>query len=200
MDQLKFEIPSKERELDAIEFINEFKEYNSNVEGVNGLHRYLDKYDEWLEKLEVERNNPITEKTVPMETYFVVRASDNKIVGMSNLRFALNDRFRLLGGNIGSCIRPTERGKGYSKIGLYVAFIVFKNHGVNEIMLDCDKNNTSSYKTILSMGGKLIKEERIDDLECIKQDYIINIDESMRNLSSIYQEYAICEDENQILK
>lgn len=199
MEQLKFEIPSKERELDAIEFINEFKKYNSNVEGVNGLHRYLDKYDEWLEKLEIERNNPITEKIVPMETYFIVRLSDNKIVGISNLRLALNERFKRLGGNIGSSIRPTERGKGYSKIGLYIAFYIFKKHGINEIMLDCDKNNTSSYKSIISMGGKLIQEERIEDLDCIKQDYIINIDESMDKLSSIYEQYAVYE-ENQMIK
>ena len=31
MDKFRFEIPTKEREQDAIDFINEFYEYNSNI-------------------------------------------------------------------------------------------------------------------------------------------------------------------------
>ena len=39
MDKFKFEIPTKEREQDAIDFINEFYEYNSDINGTGGLQR-----------------------------------------------------------------------------------------------------------------------------------------------------------------
>lgn len=52
MEKLKFEIPSIDRKEDAIEYINEFYEYNSKINGSGGLDRYLDNYEDWLIKLE----------------------------------------------------------------------------------------------------------------------------------------------------
>ena len=43
--------PTMEYKEKAIEFINEFYEYNSEINGVGGLYRYLDDYEGWLEKL-----------------------------------------------------------------------------------------------------------------------------------------------------
>lgn len=94
MDKFKFEIPTKEREQDAIDFINEFYEYNSNISGTGGLQRYLDNYDGWLEKLEEDYKRIPNEERVPAKTYFLVRESDNKIVGMINIRLALNERLK----------------------------------------------------------------------------------------------------------
>ena len=34
---------------------------------------------------------------------------------MINIRLALNDRLKKIGGHIGYSIRPTERGNGYNK-------------------------------------------------------------------------------------
>ena len=39
---------------------------------------------------------------------------------MINIRLALNESLKKYGGNIGYCIRPVERGKGYNKINLYL--------------------------------------------------------------------------------
>ena len=100
MDRLKYIKPTKELEAEAIDFIKEFYEYNSSIEGVNGLHRYLDNYDEWLKKIEMERHQQVDDIVVPTETYFLVRESDQKIVGMATLRFALNKRFQKFGGNM----------------------------------------------------------------------------------------------------
>ena len=52
MEKFYFEVPSIDRKKDAIDFINEFYEYNSDINGVGGLHRYLDNYEGWLEKLQ----------------------------------------------------------------------------------------------------------------------------------------------------
>ena len=82
MDKLKHVKPLKEHEKDAINYIKEFYKYNSNINGSGGLDRYLDDYDGWLKKLEDDRNRIPNEEKVPAETYFLVRESDNKIVGI----------------------------------------------------------------------------------------------------------------------
>ena len=94
MEKLKFEIPSIDRKEDAIEYINEFYEYNSKVNGSGGLDRYLDNYEDWLIKLEECASRIPNEQKVPARTYFLVRESDNKIVGMINIRLTLNENLK----------------------------------------------------------------------------------------------------------
>ena len=54
MEKLELIQPNKSYEKQAIEYIKEFYKYNSNINGVGGLYRYLDNYDDWLKKLEEE--------------------------------------------------------------------------------------------------------------------------------------------------
>ena len=187
MDKLKHVKPLKEHEKDAINYIKEFYEYNSNINGAGSLHRYLNDYDGWLKKLDDDRNRIPSEEKVPAETYFLVRESDNKIVGMINIRLVLNERLRKEGGHIGYGIRPTERRKGYNKINLYLGLKCLKNHGVKEAFLDCDKDNLGSAKTIKSLGGRLIGEYYNDDIKCIVQDYLIDVEKSLSKNEKIYE-------------
>ena len=129
MEKLKHVKPSKEYEQEALEYINEFYEYNSDINGTGGLQRYLDNYDGWLEKLEEDRTRIPNEEKVPAETYFLVRENDNKIVGMINIRLTLNENLKKFGGHIGYSIRPTERKKGYNKVNLYLGLLCSKEHG-----------------------------------------------------------------------
>ena len=46
---------------------------------------------------------------------FLVREVDNMIIGMVNIRLALNEKLKNRNGNIGYSIRPTQRRKGYNK-------------------------------------------------------------------------------------
>lgn len=111
MEKLKHVKPSKEYEQEALEYINEFYEYNSDINGTGGLQRYLDNYDGWLEKLEEDRTRIPNEEKVPAETYFLVRENDNKIVGMINIRLTLNENLKKFGGHIGYSIRPQKEKK-----------------------------------------------------------------------------------------
>ena len=113
MEKLYFEIPSLERKYEAIEYINEHYEYKSDIDGSGGLHRYLNNYEGWLDKLEKDYTMTPSEERVAARTYFLVRESDNRIIGMINIRTALNERLSKFGGHIGYGIRPTERGKEY---------------------------------------------------------------------------------------
>ena len=87
--KFKYEVPSIKRKQEAIEYINEFYEYNSNINGVGGLYRYMDNYEGWLEKLEEDYTREVTEEKVPTRTFFLIRIDDNKIVGMANIRTKL---------------------------------------------------------------------------------------------------------------
>ena len=184
MERLFYERPTLERKDDAIDYINEHLKYNSNINGVGSLDKYLDNYEGWLVKLEEDKNRQPTEERVPGETFFLVRESDNKIVGMVNIRWTLNKRLRESGGHIGYGIRPTERRKGYNKINLYLALEYCQNHGIDRVMLTCDKENVASSKTMLALGAKFEKEQIYDgDLE---ENYWIDINESLEKYRDIY--------------
>ncbi len=177
MKKLKLVEPSLEYKDKAIAYINEFYEYNSEINGSGGLHRYLDNYEGWLLKLENDRNYIANEERVPADTFFLVREEDDRIIGMINIRYVLNERLGDFGGNIGYAIRPTERRKGYNKMNLYLGLLKCQEHGLKEVMLDCDKENLGSAKTMQALGGKLVKERYIKNEYCdgIVQDYIIDV-------------------------
>lgn len=42
MEKLYFDVPSIERKNNAIEYINEYYEYKSDINGSGDLHRYFD--------------------------------------------------------------------------------------------------------------------------------------------------------------
>ena len=187
MDKLRFEIPSIKRKQDAIDYINEFYQYNSEINGSGGLDRYVKDYEGWLEKLEKDYAMIPSEERVPARTYFLVRESDNRIVGMINIRLALNERLKKFGGHIGYSIRPTERQKGYNKVNLYLALEVCQQHGIKEVFMDCDKENPASAKTMQSLGGKLIREYYDDEnAKCVVQDYIIDVDKALEDYKDVY--------------
>jgi len=153
--KFRYEVPSISRKQDAIDFINEFHKYNSSIHGTGGLERYLNNYEEWLLKLEQDYVREVTEDNVPKRTYFLIRTDDNKIIGISNIRLKLNQKYLYYGRNIGYSIRPTERGKGYNKINLYLALKVCKKYEIKKALLDVDKANMASWKTMEALGANL---------------------------------------------
>ena len=190
IERLKHIKPIKEYEEKAKEYIKEFYEYNSKINGVGGLNRYLDNYDEWLNKLEEDENRIPTEEKVPAKTFFLVSENDDKIVGMINIRLILNETLKKYGGHIGYSIRPTERNKGYNKINLYLALLCCQEHGIEEVLMDCDRDNLASAKTIKALGGILIREY-YDDIngKCFVQDYSIDVNKTISDYSKIYSPY-----------
>lgn len=84
--------PSMNYETDAIEYIQEHIDVGSPINGSGGLHRYLNDYQGWLEKLEQDKKRIPNSNMVPAETYYLIRQSDNRIVGMVNIRLSLNEK------------------------------------------------------------------------------------------------------------
>jgi len=188
MEKFYLEKPSLKRKEEALEYINEFLENKSEIHGVSGLNNYMDDYENWLKFIEENWNREVSDTLVPSHTYFFIRKNDNKIIGMIDIRLALNETLRKYGGNIGYSIRPTERRKGYNKINLYMALKVCNENGLEKVMLDCDKTNLGSANTIKSLGGSLTKEEYNNESKTVMQDYWINVKESLLK-NAKYEEY-----------
>ena len=180
MEKFYFEIPGISRKEDVIDYIREFLEYGSDINGAGGLHRFLDDYEGWLKKLDLDYIQVPNEERVPARTYFLVRESDSRIVGMINIRLALNKRLSHYGGHIGYSIRPTERGKGYNNINLYLGLKVCRKYGIERIFMDADLENPASWKTMEAFGGVRIREYDDDvNAHCTVVDYNIDVNRAL---------------------
>lgn len=187
--KFRYERPNISRKNEAINFINEFYEYGSKINGVGGLTRYLDDYEGWLKKLEEDCRREATEDKVPTRTYFFIRVDDNRIIGMANIRTKLNQKLMNFGGNIGYCIRPTERKNGYNKVNLYLALKVCKECGIKKALLDADKGNPASWRTMESLGAVLEEEKCVESCDKdIVRFYSIAVDRSIELYGDMYED------------
>lgn len=87
-----------------------------------------------------------------------VRRSDNKLIGMLDIRKELNEDLLNFYGNIGYSIRHSERRKGYAAMQLKLAKEICRNMGMKKILISCYKENPASAKIILRSGGVLENE------------------------------------------
>ena len=190
MEKFYLELPSIERKEEALDYLKEHIDYKSDINGTEGINRIKDgfTYEDWLDEVTKAPDEEWAKSVgrVPATTYFTIRESDNKIIGMVNFRHSLNERLRKIGGHIGYGIRPTERRKGYAKIQLYLALLEAQKLGLDKVMVDCIETNIGSEKTILALGGEF--EEKVFDETRQKylKNYWINVDEALEKYKDIY--------------
>ena len=195
MERFYLEKPSLSRKNQILEYIEKMKKHESQIHGDGRLKKYLDEksYEEWVINVHNMENEKyaLSKGLVPSSTYFLIRESDDKLIGMIDLRIKLNDYLRNYGGNIGYSIRPTERKKGYAKIQLYLCLLKCKEYGLDKILITCANYNEGSRRTILSLGG-IYEKNNINKLEEeILELYWINVDESIKKYKDEYSKYTI---------
>lgn len=175
---MKMVFPNIAYKSKAIEYINELYAYGSEIHGSGSLDRFLREatYEEWLKKIlrDIDIAN-ISESKVPALTYFYVREDDDKIIGMINIRLALNDFLAREGGHIGYSVRPTERKKHYATSMLKDALPVCRIIRIEDVILTCDKSNIASANVVKNCGGKLDEEFFSDTYGEIIQRYVIKL-------------------------
>ena len=161
----------------AILYIEELLSYNSAIHGTGFLDRYLESsgYEEWLDEIRYLEFNSDSSK-VSASTFFMVDDNDF-IVGMVNIRHTLNDKLLFHGGNIGYSIRPTERGKGYAKIALFLALKECFSLGLTRVLITAEDNNVPSYRTIEALGG-VMENKVLDDGKYFRR-YWIDVEKSL---------------------
>lgn len=192
--RFKFVTPSAEHEQGALEFLAAC-EAAGNINGDGCLNRYKDDYKGWLDKLARDRNQVADAERVPAETFFLARESSGRhhvvsthveeIVGIFNIRLALNWRLVLHSGSIGYMIHPNYRNKGYAKIGLFLALTVCQNRDLEAVLLSCFESNPASAHVIRALGGKFVFKASVAHGETLVQ-YVIDIDRATSELGSQY--------------
>ena len=101
---------------------------------------------------------------VPSDVFLAVRAEDDRVVGLIDLRHHIDHPvLGLWGGHIGYTVRPDERGKGYAKQMLRLDLEKARTLGLQKVLVTCSPNNPASERTILACGGKFEKEILVDD-------------------------------------
>ena len=153
MEELILIKPTIEYGKQIMEYRQEFLASGDSMDGCGPLRR-IETVEEYLKIcIDYENANTVPEHLVPATQFILVRKSDNKLIGMIQIRHKFNDYIEKYAGHIGYSIRPTERRKGYAKIMLKMALPYCKDIGINSVLISCVDDNIASEKTIIANGG-----------------------------------------------
>ena len=135
------------------QYRQEFLDTGSSMDGSGPLRRIEDpmEYIALCETLENPQTVP--PHLVPATQFLFVRKSDDKLVGMLQVRHCFNDYLKQYGGHIVYSVRPSERRRGVAKEMLRAALPFCREIGIEKLLIACIEGNTGSEKTILANGG-----------------------------------------------
>ena len=196
MEKFYLEEPTIERKNEALEYLNEFVQFDSELNGTGSMDKCLDgwTYEEFLIEMEKRKDKDYAYSInhCPSKTFFLIRKNDNKIIGMINIRYDISQELLEKGAShIGYSIRPTERQKGYNKIQLYLGLLEIQKMGEKKILLECTVDNIGSNKSIISLGGILEKTELDKYDNEMTNYYWIDVEKSINENSKIYSELVV---------
>jgi predicted acetyltransferase len=145
--------PSIEYASQIIEYRQDFLDSGDSMDGCGPLRRF--EYPKEYIKICMDYENPETvpENLVQATQFLCIRKSDNKLVGMIQVRHYFNEYLEKYAGHIGYSIRPSERRKGYAKEMLKLALPFCREIGLDKVLISCIDGNIGSEKTILANGG-----------------------------------------------
>lgn len=166
---MKLVEPTMEYDKEIQDYRKEFLALDGSMDGCGPLRRF-EKTKDWLDQVEnLKRLETTPKNLVPMSQYIYVRESDNKVLGMIQIRHFLNDFLEKYGGHIGYSVCPSERRKGYATEMLKLVLPKCRDLGLEKVLITCVVGNEGSKKTILNNGGvyesTVFCEERNDHLE-----------------------------------
>lgn len=134
-------------------FRQEFLLSGESMDGCGSLRRFEHTRD-WMDQLEAYKKPETTPPGhVPMTQYIYVRESDDKIVGVIQIRHYLNDYLEKYSGHIGYSVCPSERRKGYAVQMLKRVLPECKALGIDKVLISCVPENEGSRRTIVKNGG-----------------------------------------------
>lgn len=92
---------------------------------------------------------------VPSSLFFLIEESEGRPLACLDLRHSLDtDWLRRYSGHIGYGVRPSERGKGYAKAMLRLAFPLARELGLSRLTVGHLEENPASGAVIRACGGR----------------------------------------------
>lgn len=150
---MKLIAPSMEYDQQIQAYRNEFLRAGGSMDGCGSLRRF-DRTQDWLDQVEaLKRAETTPPDLVPMTQYIYVRETDNKIVGVIQIRHYFNEYLEKYAGHIGYSVCPSERRKGYATQMLKLVLPECRKLGIDHVLVCCVRGNEGSKKTILNNGG-----------------------------------------------
>ena len=153
MDELILIRPTIEYASQIIEYRQEFLDAGDSMDGCGPLRRLADPEEYIKTCAEYEDSQTVPTHLVPATQFIFVRKSDNKLMGMIQVRHCFNDYLEKYAGHIGYSVRPSERRKGYAKEMLRMTLPFCREIGLDKVLISCIDGNIGSEKTILANGG-----------------------------------------------
>ena len=147
----------------------EFLDIEGSMDGCGSLRRCATA-EAWIEKsLAGKDPKNVPPDRVPATQFIYVRETDDRVVGMLQLRHCFNEYLEKYAGHIGYSVRPSERRKGYATAMLHDALPRCRELGITDVLISCLTDNEGSRRTILHNGGiyeSTVHEPEMDrDLE-----------------------------------
>lgn len=143
--------PTIEYDKQIQAYRKEFFEFGDSIHGSSSLRKFKRTQD-WIDYVEALKESQ-TLTMVPSTQYIYVRESDNKIIGVIQVRHYFNEYLEKYGGHIGYSVCPSERRKGYATQMLKEVLHKCKALGIDKVLIACTTDNEGSRKTIINNGG-----------------------------------------------
>lgn len=153
MDELVLIRPNEKYADQISEYRQEFLDNGDSMDGCGPIRRIEDPNEYINICKQYEDPKTVPEHLVVATQFFMIRKSDDKLIGMIQVRHYFNEYLEKYAGHIGYSVRPSERRKGYAKKMLKMALPFCKEIGLEKVLISCIDGNIASEKTILANGG-----------------------------------------------
>ena len=145
--------PTLEYAQEIRSYRQEFLDCGDSMDGTSSLRQFEDPAD-WIAYLKAAADPATAPKgRAPGAQYLFVREEDRKVVGMIDVRYGFTPYLERFGGHVGYSVAPSERRRGYASQMLGAVLPLFRERGIERVLVTCDQGNEGSKGAILRNGG-----------------------------------------------